>query len=575
MASSDSAFPKSLLFLRVARWLLVVLLIFSAAALIWALALALQIVRLPFPGFFTEPTLVVNNIGSMAWSGYAAGLRLPEQLVAINGEPLDHPTALIEVLRNHEVGETVTLTARCGNRRRPSGQGLSDSPPRLAMWDFFIIPYALGLFYLAAGGLMLWLRGREEAAQVFALFCIFIALVTGLFFDLYTTHRLFPAWVAAVPLAGSAAVHLALVFPRPSPVLRRFPWLRLLVYLPALALAVAGWLTTADMAHPIAYFAPWRWGRAWAGIGGLALIGLMAYHRLFSRSPIIRAQTYVVLLGTLFSFFPIMVWIPFAFRPGFPFQPSLLLPSFVFFPLAIAYAILFPRTLNIDWVVRNAAIYLLLTLVVVGLFALLLAMLGQWFHLTVFPFQPLVLALVVLVVVIGILPLRGLLTRAVDRLLLGRRMAPERALREFGNRLATVRSLDEVMAAVADVLRQVLAPRSVIFYLANPRSGLYVPRAFGDAPSSPLPSFRPDGPLARRMTTGTRPVYLSVDDVLPSGLQEEEERLAALGPALFVPLPGWGWLMVGPTRLERFRARDAWFLETVSPRSLPLWTASV
>ncbi len=243
-------------------------------------------------------------------------------------------------------------------------------------------------------------------------------------FDLYTTHRLFPAWVAAVPLAGSAAVHLALVFPRPSPVLRRFPWLRLLVYLPALALAVAGWLTTADMAHPIAYFAPWRWGRAWAGIGGLALIGLMAYHRLFSRSPIIRSQTYVVLLGTLFSFFPIMVWIPFAFRPGFPFQPSLLLPSFVFFPLAIAYAILFPRTLNIDWVVRNAAIYLLLTLVVVGLFALLLAMLGQWFHLTVFPFQPLVLALVVLVVVIGILPLRGLLTRAVDRLLLGRRMAP-------------------------------------------------------------------------------------------------------------------------------------------------------
>ncbi len=131
------------------------------------------------------------------------------------------------------------------------------------------------------------------------------------------------------------------------------------------------------------------------------------------------------------------------------------------------------------------------------------------------------------------------------------------------------------MAAVADVLRQVLAPRSVIFYLANPRSGLYVPRAFGDAPSSPLPSFRPDGPLARRMTTGTRPVYLSVDDVLPSGLQEEEERLAALGPALFVPLPGWGWLMVGPTRLERFRACDAWLLETVSPRSLPLWTASV
>ncbi|MGQ9521744.1 MAG: GAF domain-containing protein [Anaerolineae bacterium] len=567
MASSDFAFPESSRFLRVARRSLVVLLILSAATLVWALVLAVQTVRLPFPGLFTEPTLVVNNVGSMAWSGYAAGLRLPEQLVAIDGEPLDRPTALIEALHNHRVGETVTLTARNAETGAVRRVRVHLTPfPRLAFWDFFLIPYALGLFYLTAGGVMLWLRGREESAQVFALFCIFIALVTGLFFDLYTTHRLFPIWVAAVPLTGSAAIHLALVFPRPSPMLRRFPGGRLLAYLPALGLAVAGWLTTADMAHPIAYFAPWRWGRAWAGIGGLALIGWMAYHRLFSRSPIIRAQTYVVLLGTLLSFFPIMVWIPFAFRPGFPFQPSLLLPSFVFFPLAIAYAILFPRALNIDWVVRNAAIYLLLTLIVVGAFVLLLVLLGRWFHVIIPPFQPLVLALLVLMAVIGILPLRGLLTRAVDRLVLGRQMAPERALREFGNRVATTRTVDEVTATAADIIGKILAPRSVLFYLPDPRRGLYVPRALGNAPSSPLPSFRPDGPLARRMTLGTRPLYLSVDDVLPPDIEEEKERLAALGPAFFIPLPGWGWLTVGPTRLERFRARDAWFLETLAPQ---------
>jgi len=563
MTNSGSAFPESPPFLRLS---VAVLLAFSAVVMVWAAVLAVQTVRLPFPGLFTEPTLVVNNIDSMAWSGYAAGLHLPEQLLAIDGQPLDRPTALIDALRARQVGETVTFTARDAETGAVRQVSVPLVPfPRLALWDFFLIPYALGLFYLAAGGVMLGLRGREESAQVFTLFCIFIALVTGLFFDLYTTHRLFPVWVAAVPLAGSAAVHLALVFPHPHPLLRRFPWLRLLAYLPALGLAVAGWLTTADMAHPIAYFAPWRWGRAWAGIGGLVLIGWMAYHRLFSRSPIIRAQTYIVLLGALLSFFPIMVWIPFAFRPGFPFQPSLLLPSFVFFPLAIAYAILFPRTLNIDWVVRNAAIYLLLTLVVVGVFALLLALLGRWVHLTVLPFQPLVLALLVLVVVAGILPLRGLLTRGVDYLL-GRRVAPEQALREFGGRVATARTADEVAATTAEVIGQVIASRSVLFYLADSRSGLYIPRAFGDHSSPPPPPFRSDGPLARRMTVANRPLYLSVDDVLPPDLEEEEERLAALGPALFVPLPGWGWLTVGPTRLERFRARDAWFLETLAPQ---------
>jgi len=566
MANSGSALPESPPFLRLTRWLLVVLLALSAAVLIGAAVLAVQTIRLPFPGLFTEPTLVVNNIGSMAWSGYAAGLRLPEQLVAIDSQPLDRPTALIDALRARRVGETVTLTARDAETGAVRQVRVYLTPlPRLALWDFFLIPYGLGLFYLVAGGAMLGLRGREESGQVFALFCVFIALVTGLFFDLYTTHRLFPLWVAAVPLTGSAAIHMALVFPHPHPLLRRFPGLRILAYLPALGLAVAGWLTTADMAHPIAYFAPWRWGRAWAGIGGLVLIGLMAYYRLFSRSPIVRAQTYIVLLGTLLAFFPIMVWIPFAFRPGFPFQPSLLLPSFVLFPLAIAYAILFPRTLNIEWVVRNAAIYLLLTLVVVGIFALLLALLGQWFHLTVLPFQPLVLALLVLVVVAGTLPLRRLLTRAVDYLL-GRRVAPEQALREFGNRVATARTVDEVAATAAAVIGQVIAPRSILFYLADPRSGLYVPRIFGDPSPSLPPSFRSDGPLARRMTLSTRLLYLSVDDILPPDLEEEEERLAALGPALFVPLPGWGWLTVGPTRLERFRARDAWFLETLAPQ---------
>lgn len=567
MANSGSAFPESPSLLRIARWLLVVLLILSAATLVWALALAVQMLRVPFPGLFTEPTLVVNGLGPMNWSGYVAGLRLPDQLVAIDGEPLDSPTALVKALRTRQPGQTVTFTARHGETGAVRQVRVTLMPlPRLAFRDFFLIPYVLGLFYLTAGGAMLWLRGEEESAQVFVLFCIFIALITGTFFDVYTTHRLFPVWVAAIPLAGSAAIHLALVFPRPSPVLRRLSGLRLLPYLPALGLAVAGWLTTADMAHPIAYFAPWRWGRAWAGIGGLALIGWMAYHRLFSRSPIIRAQTYIVLLGALLSFFPILVWIPFALRPGTTFQPGMYFPFFIFFPLAIAYAILFPRTLNIDWVVRNVAIYLLLTLAVVGIFAFLLVLLGRWFHLTVLPLQPLVLALLVLLVVIGTMPLRGLLTRAVDRLLLGRQMAPEQALREFGSRVATARTVDEVTATAADVIGKVLASRLVLFYLPDPRSGLYVPRVFGDTPSSPLPSFRPDGPLARRMSGDTRPLYLSVDDILPPDLEGEEERLAALGPALFVPLPGWGWLTVGPTRLERFRARDAWFLETLSPQ---------
>lgn len=548
------------------RVLLALFLLLSTVTLIWAAVIAIEGMRLPFPGLFTEPTLVVNNLGSMGWSGYQASLRLPEQLIAIDGQPLDHPTALMDALRTRRVGETVIFTA-CHARTGVVRQVpvLLTAFPASARRDFFVIPYMLGVFYLLSGAWILWRRGYEEAGQAFTVLCISITLITGLFFDVYTTHRLFFLWVAAIPLAGSAAIHLGLVFPRPATLLRRFPALRLLIYLPALALAVVGWLTTADMAHPTAYFTPWRWGRVWAGIGVLTLIGFMAYYRLFSSSPIFRAQTYIILLGTLFSFFPLLVWIPSAFRPGATFQPSLILPSFIFFPLAIAYAIYYPRALNIEWVVRNAVIYLLMTLVVVIAFSLSLELVGRWLHIAYLPLEPLVLSLLVLAIIAGAFPLRELLSRAVDRLILGRRVSPEQVLRRFNSEVATARSVDDVAATVARVLHQALAPRFVALYLADPRSGMYAPRVFGKH-SPPLPTFRPEGPLARWMAGDSRPVYLSVDDVLPAGFEEEEDRLAALGPALFTPLPDWGWLAVGPTRLERFRVRDLWFLEMLAPQ---------
>lgn len=565
MTDSGSAFRERLAGPRIVRGLLVALLLLAGVILLWAGITAIYVIPLPFPGFFTEPTLVVSNLGSRDWSGHAAGLQPPEQLIALDNQPLSHPTALIEALRTRQVGERVTFTVR-----HAETGAIRDVPVRLiplpssALRKFFIIPYAVGVFYLLFGAWILRTRGWEEAGQVFALFCIFVAWITGLLFDVYTTHRVFFFWVAAIPLAGSAAIHLGLVLPRPAPWLRRFPTLRWLVYLPALALAIAGGIATADMAHPIAYFALWRWGRIWMGFGGLALMGLMAYYWLFSPSPIVRAQAYIVLLGALLSFL-ILVWIPLALQPGSIFQPGLFLPPLVLFPLAIAYAIYYPRALNIDWVVRNALVYLSLIILLVAAFSLLLGLVSRWLHMAYLPLRLPVLALVVFIVIAGAFPLCHLLSRAVDRLLLGRRVAPERVLQRFATEVAAAHTVDDVVKIVARTLRETMAPHFVALYLVDPRSGMYVPR-LPDAPTSSLPAFRPDGPLARRMAGSPRPLYLSVDDVLPADLAEEENRLATLGPALFVPLRGWGWLTVGLTGPERFRSRDVWFLEMLAPQ---------
>ncbi len=71
----------------------------AAALLMLAAFLAWRTAQTPFPGLFTEPTLVINNVGDLTWAGYAAGLRNPAQLVALDGRLLDTTRALMRELR--------------------------------------------------------------------------------------------------------------------------------------------------------------------------------------------------------------------------------------------------------------------------------------------------------------------------------------------------------------------------------------------------------------------------------------------------------------------------------------------
>ncbi len=255
------------------------------------------------------------------------------------------------------------------------------------------------------------------------------------------------------------------------------------------------------MAHPTAHFGPWMWGRGWAGIGALAFIGRMVYHRAFARSPIVRARAYIILIGALLSFLPFLIWIPLGFRAGYPFQPALYLPSFLIFPVAVALALYHPRTLNVDWAIRSAAAYLLLTVLLIGLFSLIFLLLGRWLFRPEFRLSPLLLAALVFLTILAAPPARALIQRAVDYLLLGRKIPPERALREFADRTSTAHTIDDVINRLGEVLQQALAPSFAVLYLREPRAGTFAPRPL-IAPSSSLPAFPPESPLARRLQSG-------------------------------------------------------------------------
>jgi len=529
--------------------------------LLAALVEVRQTMRQPFLGVFTEPTLVINGLGDRTWSGYAAGLDFPQRIVALDGRPLEAPTALSSALAEYRVGDVVTLTVQDPLRgtERSVRVRLTDLPGD-AFLEFFLLPHVLAWLYLATGLWALWTERRGEAGPVFAAASAGAVIVIGLLFDVFTTHRFWWIWVAATPLAGSAILHLALVFPQRIRPLAGVSWPIWLLYLPGVVLAVIGVIVTADWEHPTAYFDPWFWGRLWAGLGVVCFGGMLLYHRIFSPSPIVRVQARTVLWGAILGFSPYLTWNLVSRGATFPFDPLFVLPWMVLFPLSIAYSIRRYRTLDIGWVLRRAVVYSLLAMLLVVVYLFLALLFNRLFGLRVSLEHPLLLLFFVFVVAVGLAPAQTFLQRWADRLLGGRGFAREQALQGFIQSVARVSTERDVLDALAHALQRAISPQWAALYLLDTRLGQYVPRPLvGDPPQS---RFGRESPLASRVMEARQPLYLRPDERLPQDLAEDLREVLGLGAALFLPIPERGWLVVGPPPLgRRFRTDDLRFLE--------------
>ena len=212
---------------------------FVIVALIAAQILGWSWSRQPFLGMLFEPTLVISPIRGRGWARLLLDppLEQPDQLIAIDGQPVQDYNDVAAVLSRREAGDTVPVTVT-----RPDGS-VREEQITLAQFPLrdvflvFLVPFAVRVGYLALG---IWARrvqGRGRAGQVFAAFCAAVAVALGCMFEINTTHRLAVVWSTAVPLAAGTAMHLALVFPWRPRFVRRFPVLRLLPYIPAAYLA--------------------------------------------------------------------------------------------------------------------------------------------------------------------------------------------------------------------------------------------------------------------------------------------------------------------------------------------------
>ena len=517
-------------------WIVAVSLVAAAAVLAAAAYLAWQTTQVPFPGFFTEPTLVllVDEEG-VAWGH--------DPLIAFDDQALDHPLALMRELEQRELGETVELTARDRDGDFYTFTVRLEPIPTGQLTNFFIVPFALACVYLGLGAWVFVARRHEAGGRAFAALCTCIAVGLALLFDLYTTHRLQRIWVVALSLIGSLAIHLALVFPQRARFLTRAYWLRYLAYVPGVILAVANQLVVEDMDRPTAYFDVFYATNAWLSLGGLAFLAIMLY-RGFSESPIVRAQARTILFGALLALAPMVVW--FLFFEAVPTATAFVLPWVVLFPLSVAYAILRYRLLSVNQMASQALAYVLLSVGVAALYSITLNLIELLSGAELSAGDPVVLGIVLLLTLL-LTPVWARVQRVVNRVLMRRALDNREMARRFSGRLTETTGLSSLLKVLDETLDKGWGLEFAALFLYDPQRALYVPHGIG-AGTFPSVTFAKDSPLVYQMCERRQSVYLDRDHPLPPYLVTESQVLQALRSTLLVAVPGYGWIVFGPKR---------------------------
>ncbi len=522
-------------------WIVVVTLVATVLILAVAAFLAWQAARLPFPGFLAEPTYNPIEAGDPDWPYKTSSV----YLVEFAGRPLDNTFSLVEALQAHQVGDEVSVRVRAidSTSEREVDVRLKSLPAK-DLTNFFIFPFALGLIYLGVGVWVFLARRHEAGGRAFAMLCGLIALDLGLIFDLYTMHWFPRVWIVSVSMTGGIMAHLALVFPQRPRFLSRAYGLRYLVYIPGVIIAIVNQFTITNFGSPTAYYDTFFAAFAFISVGGAAFLAMMVYRGFLSESPIVKAQARTILLGALVSFVPMAIWS--LFFESHPSATAFVLPWMIVFPLSVAYVILRYRLFNISRVVSRVFAYVLLSAAVVGAYVLLLNVINIVSGATLDANSPLILG-IVLVLALLLNPVWMRLQRAVDRVLMRKALDTQQTVHRFVGQLTEITGLSPLLEALDETFEKGWGLQFAGLFLYDQKSARYTPHAVGSG-GFPSVTFAKDSPLVYQMLERGESVYLYRDRPLPPYLMTEGEALEALRSVLLIPVPGHGWLALGPKR---------------------------
>ena len=530
---------------------------------------AIRWYRLPFLGALFETNNVVSSVNVKGWPATEQGVKYLDRLVSLNGESLASVRDFERIMATNGYA-SIRLSLV-----RPDGEAYSIEvvPIRFPFADFvalFIVPYLMGLAFLGIGLWAYRLRSDLWESRALLFFVSGAAILTSTLFEISTTRYTNALWGLGVLLSAGGLMYLALVFPQPTRIVRTNPSLRMLPWAFLALLAPMMVIVVVAPPTPYSYTYWWQYGYLCIVVGFVSLVSMLTWRIFKSGSSIVRQQSRVIIFGTLLALLPIMVYLALlGMGQATEFRAWVFFPPMIIMPLSITYAILRYRLLDVDRILSRLLAYLLTLAVAFGAFYGLIALFSILVQDVMQATDPMVIAGYLLLLAVGLLPVRNLIQRLIDRLFYRSPADYRRALTSLSRGLVITPDLSQTLRLMDEQLNQALSPEKFVIYLYNDDLGEYFPHASHE---DSAPPYQVEDPLVHLLQKSEGPIWLPPSGELPEELKKVPGNYQRLTGFVFVPLHYEekliGFLMLGPRRSgDMYTSDDLDFLSAVGAQS--------
>ncbi len=488
------------------------------------------------------------------------GLRPEDEVLSINGKPLDGREVEAQIWAASKPGDAVTISVRrtAGLTAKYSFL-LQAHEPEASEWPLTVIVHLiLPVTCLLVGFYIALARPTDPLAWItMAMLASFgqategisaMLLLPGpwrelLFVYLSVLGNTWPVWM----------VLFAFYFPMPFLSIKRMPWINWLIAFPSFVFAVLDVYGSFKQLHSldaIAWLAQLEKAvntpqTVWYTILVCTFFVALRFKVVASTNPDGKRRLRVLIAGCSIALTPslLVVFSQIHFIPSLPaWLETLCLSMLPLFPIAMAYVIVVQRAMDVRMVIRSGVRYAfashgikvlrfaILAVVVLGTYRLAREADHQ--------FESLVIAAIGGAMVVYIRKLGETSLAWMDKQFFREAYNTERILTELSNSVAGIRDIRELLETVTKRISESLHVRNIAVFLE--RNGAYRPvYSIGSLGQLSAVEFKPETSVVQFLKRQRAPSKIYFGDPqnwIHGAPQKEQESLQTLDTQVLLPL---------------------------------------